>query len=315
MRLLTSFSSPGASPLASLRERLFPQGGKRRKKVRTGRPVRTKRTLRKAPLRVRHPLLWRARLGFLLMAALAAPGWLLFSPQAAELGHDLRQRAIGFSAQAGFIVRDVLVEGRSETTRAAVMAALGVTYGQPLITFDPETARKGLEAISWVKNATIERRLDGTIYIHITERRPLALWQRKGRLVAVDGDGVILAHDGLGRFPDLPLIVGDEAPRHATELLAVLSSGPDLKKRVMAAIRVGGRRWDLQLDSGIRVRLPAKNQKQAWEALRELEQRHEILSRDVVVIDLRLPDRLVMQLSAEAMEKLREQEEESGRDT
>ena len=304
MRLLTPFSfltSPGASPLASLGRRLLPQRGKAR-------------NLRKAPLRSRHPLLWQARLGFMLGAALAVPGWLLFSQQAAELGRDLRQRAIDFSADAGFIVRHVLVEGRSETTRAAVMAALGVTYGQPLVTFDPETARKGLESVSWVKNATIERRLDGTIYIHITERRPLALWQREGRIVAVDGDGVILARDGLGRFPDLPLIVGDEAPQHAPELLAILSSGPDLKKRVIAAIRVGGRRWDLQLDSGVCVRLPAENQKQAWETLRELEQRHEILARDVVVIDLRLSDRLVMQLSAEAMEKLREHEEE-GRDT
>ncbi|MDP7045264.1 MAG: cell division protein FtsQ/DivIB, partial [Alphaproteobacteria bacterium] len=86
------------------------------------------------------------------------------------------------------------------------------------------------------------------------------------------------------------------------------------KKRVMAAIRMGRRRWDLQLDAGIRVRLPVENQKQAWETLRKLEQRHEILTRDVVAIDLRLPDMMVMQLSAEAMEKLREHEEE-GRDT
>ena len=94
-----------------------------------------------------------------------------------------------------------------------------------------------------------------------------------------------------------------------------MSSGPDLKKRVMAAIRVGRRRWDLQLDPGIRIRLPAENQKQAWETLRKLEQRHKILARDVVVIDLRSPDRLVLQLSTEAMKKLRVKQKESGRDT
>jgi len=266
------------------------------------------------PLRSRHPVLWQARLGFLLLAALAVPGWLLFSQQTVEFGRILHQRAIELSAAAGFIVRDVLVEGRSEITREAIMAALGVTYGQPLITFDQETARKGLETISWVKSATIERRLDGTIYIHIIERHPLALWQKAGRLVAVDEDGVILASDGLGRFPDLPLIVGDDAPRHTPELLAVMSSGPDLKKRVMAAIRVGQRRWDLQLNSGIRIRLPAENQKQAWETLRKLEQRNEILARDVVVIDLRLPDRLVLQLSTGALKKLRVEQEKTGRD-
>ena len=299
---------------SALWRRLFSQRRNQRKKAPSARAARTKRTMRKAPLRTRHPVLWKAGLGFLLIAVVAVPGWLLFSQQAAELGRDLRGRAINLSADAGFIVRDVLVEGRSEITRAAVLAALGVTYGQPLVTFDPETARERLESISWVKNATIERRLGGTIYVHITERRPMALWQRKGRFVVVDEDGMILARDGLGRFSDLPLIVGDDAPQHAPELLTVMSSGPDLKKRVMAAIRVGRRRWDLQLDAGIRVRLPVENQKQAWETLRKLEQRHEILTRDVVVIDLRLPDMMVMQLSAEAMEKLREHEEE-GRDT
>ena len=55
---------------------------------------------RKAPLQSRHPVLWQARLGFLLMAALAVPGWLLFSQQAVEFGRILHQRAIELSAGA-----------------------------------------------------------------------------------------------------------------------------------------------------------------------------------------------------------------------
>ena len=163
--------------LASLRQ---PPQSKNRRKVSPAHTARARRTVCKAPLRSRRPVLWQARLGFLLMAALAVLGWLLFSHQATEFGQVLHQRAIQLSAGAGFIVRDVLVEGRSETTRAAVMAALGVTYGQPLIAFDQKTARKRLETISWVQSATIERRLDGTIYIHITERRPWPCGKRRG---------------------------------------------------------------------------------------------------------------------------------------
>ena len=124
-----------ASPLAALWRCLLPQSETQRKKARTA---------RKTPLRVRHPLLWRARLGFLLAAAAAAPGWILLSHQATELGHALRLGAIKLSAEAGFIIRDVLVKGHSETTHAALLAALGVNYGQPLIAFDPETARTAL---------------------------------------------------------------------------------------------------------------------------------------------------------------------------
>ncbi len=281
----------------------------RRNKATSGHAVRM------APLRTRHPVLWKARLGFLPVAVAATLGWPLLSQQAVELSQTLRWRAIELSAEAGFIVRDVLVKGCSETTCTAVLATLGIEYGQALITFDPEIARRRLKTISWVKSAAIERHLNGVLHIHITERRPLALWQKEGHLVVVDEDGVILAHDELNRFVHLPYIVGTDAPRHTKELLSVMSSGPELQKRVVAAIRVSERRWDLQLDAGILVRLPTENQKQAWETLRKLEQRHKILARDVVVIDLRLPDRLVIQLSEEAMGKLRNRRKEGGRDT
>jgi len=129
---------------SALWRRLFSQRRNQRKKAPSARAARTKRTMRKAPLRTRHPVLWKARLGFLLMAVVAVPGWLLFSQQAAELGRDLRGRAINLSANAGFIIHDVLMEGRSETTRAAVLAALRVTYGQP-----PSHSTRKLPANGW----------------------------------------------------------------------------------------------------------------------------------------------------------------------
>ncbi|MBT5374427.1 MAG: hypothetical protein HOL06_07185, partial [Rhodospirillaceae bacterium] len=42
----------------------------------------------------------------------------------------------------------------------------------------------------------------------------------------------------------------------------------------------------------------------AWLKLIDLENRHSILNRDVIAIDLRLPDRLVVQLTPEGAKKI-----------
>jgi cell division protein FtsQ len=59
-------------------------------------------------------------------------------------------------------------------------------------------------------------------------------------------------------------------------------------------VRVGGRRWNLRLDSGIDIALPEEDASGAWHRLAELERSEGILERDIQMVDLRLPDRLVV---------------------
>jgi len=67
-----------------------------------------------------------------------------------------------------------------------------------------------------------------------------------------------------------------------------------LMRRVKAAVRVGGRRWNLRLEGDIDVRLPEDNAAAAWTRLAEYEKTHQVLERDVRILDLRLPDRLIV---------------------
>jgi len=74
----------------------------------------------------------------------------------------------------------------------------------------------------------------------------------------------------------------------------MLRSRPELMRRVEAAVRVGKRRWNVRLKGGIDVRLPAAGAGEAWARLAEYERKHKILERNVRVLDLRLPDRLIV---------------------
>ena len=79
-----------------------------------------------------------------------------------------------------------------------------------------------------------------------------------------------------------------------------MNSEPELRERVTSAVLVAGRRWNVQIEGRIDVRLPEDDAAAAWAQLAEIERRQGLLSRDVVVIDLRLPDRLVVRTSPDS---------------
>ncbi|HVH82338.1 MAG TPA: cell division protein FtsQ/DivIB, partial [Stellaceae bacterium] len=142
------------------------------------------------------------------------------------------------------------------------------------------------------------RRLPGTLYVHLIERRPLAVWQHDGKQELVDRDGTVIPVTDLSRFAKLPTVVGDDqARRGAAQLLDLLANEPQLAARVTAAVLVGDRRWNVRIDNLIDVMLPEDDMSGAWAKLAQLERVNRILQRDVEAIDLRLPDRLVMRVN------------------
>ena len=222
-------------------------------------------------------------------------GW--YGRQIAAIGEGL----YAASARAGWSVEDVLVEGRNRTDRDALLATLGLTRGAPILTFDPHAAKARLEELPWVREATVERRLPDTVFLRLSEREPLALWQNDGQLAVIDRDGRVIPGAQATAFAKLPVLVGEDASRNAVALLAILDTEPALRAQVTAAVRVQGRRWNVRLNSGIDVRLPETDTAAAWAQLARLQRTNEVLQRDVVTIDLRLPDRLVVRTAPGAV--------------
>ena len=241
---------------------------------------------------------WRLlRLALPAGAALAAVGGLTWLWQDGWFGRQadaLQQAALRGSADLGLRVEEVLVEGRARTGGDTILSRLDLELGRPILGIDPEAARAKLEALPWVSSASVERQLPGTIYIRLAERRPLALWQEQGVIRVIDRTGEVIPDIEARRFAHLPLVVGPDAPTHAAKLIAVMNSEPDLRERVTAAVRVAGRRWNIQIEGRIDVRLPEDDAAAAWAQLARIERQQGLLSRDVIVIDLRLPDRLVV---------------------
>lgn len=234
----------------------------------------------------------------LLLAAIGAWGW--GTGYAQMLAHAATDKVLTASVDAGLSVQDVTVVGREKAAPADLLAALEVQRGTPILAFDPHQARAALEQIPWVRQARVERRLPDTIAITIVEREPMALWQQDRQMRLIDADGIVLTASDLSKWPNLPLLVGPDAPRRGPALLQLLAKEPMIGQMVEAAVLVGGRRWDLRLKNGVDIRLPEHDVQEALRQLAMVQQTNDVLGKDVVAIDLRIPDRLSIQTSAAA---------------
>lgn len=247
-----------------------------------------------------------------LVAAVGFGGYHVWSRDYVGQGLAAVDRAVlDATMRAGLTVERVLVTGRRETRRVALIEALDVETGSPILALDIAAARERVERIGWVARATVERRLPSTVFVSVEERTPLAIWQREGRFVLIDPVGEVIGQEGLDRYRHLPVVVGEGAPRRAAALLALLETEPALKARVEAAVWVGERRWNVKLDNGIDIRLPEDDAAGAWNRLARLEREHNLLARAIEAIDMRQPDRLIVRMTEEAAERRKARKDET----
>ncbi|NIY77367.1 FtsQ-type POTRA domain-containing protein [Thalassospira sp. HF15] len=241
------------------------------------------------------------------------PATLFYTGKADKWLDMAEQESIRLSAEFGMTVKNIEVSGREKTDTNALLAAIGQKPGTPIITFDVDAARERVEELSWVRRATVERQLPDTLIVSVVERKPLALWQTEGREhVLIDGDGEQLQNYELGDYLDLPVLVGDDAPKAAAEMLTTLQGIPHLYDQITGAQRIGHRRWNIQLANGMFIRLPEENMDKAWQRLELLDRDHGILDRDVLIVDLRLPDRTFVRLTPGAAEQRRNPPKKEG---
>lgn len=221
--------------------------------------------------------------------------WLFASGWVGQQVGRAERAWLDHTAESGLALNDIYVTGRGETPAADVLAALAIEKGQPTLDFDPKLARQELETLPWVRTARVERRFPGTVFVSLTEREPIGILQRDGRQSLVDETGTVLTNANLDRWNDLPVMVGEGAPQAASPLIRALAVYPDIYWRVRAMVYIYQRRWDLQLDRGVTVRLPETDVPAALARLDRAQKERQVLDGLVKTVDLRLPDRMTLE--------------------
>ncbi|WP_092496050.1 cell division protein FtsQ/DivIB [Faunimonas pinastri] len=196
---------------------------------------------------------------------------------------------------AGLGIHEIKMTGEAETSEREILDQLQVK-NVSLLTYDPIAARDRLAKLPWITHATVRKLYPNKLSVEVEERQPYALWQNGGAISIIDRNGLkIMDFDGRPHA-GLPFLVGPEANLEAGPFRETLDDFPSIAERTKAAVLVAGRRWDLVLDNGITVKLPETGIEQAMAQLVKLQEDHQLLSRDIVIVDLRLPDRVAVRL-------------------
>lgn len=238
---------------------------------------------------------WRSSVkSIMLITAMVGIGiiaWLGYPNQAYMWGQE---RLIIIAQHIGFRVHEIYVDGRHHLSAAKILKVVDLKRGDSIFIKSPLQIQQQLQELAWVQKVTVQRQLPGTIFINLTERLPIALWQNKKVHYLVDSEGVILSSDNLGAFAKLPIIVGSDAPLHAPLILKMLKNFPNLMNQVTAIVHVGGRRWDLFLNKVFQAKLPEEKLEQALLRLNDFINAKKIDPQVTSVVDLRVPGQLII---------------------
>jgi len=202
--------------------------------------------------------------------------------------------ATNVTADAGFRLKAVHVQGATSMAQPDILRAANVHSGQPILGVDLQALRNRVQSVGWVQEVRVVRLLPDTLVLAVKQRRPVAVWQHAGRTMTIDDAGRVIQEADPARFPTLPLIVGAGADQAASPILNALSQRPPLMSQIEALVRVDERRWDLRLKDGTLVQLPATGEDSALIRLDRLEQSQRILDLGLARIDLRDPEFLAV---------------------
>lgn len=199
-----------------------------------------------------------------------------------------------------FRIEKIEFDGQEHVQEVLLLKASGLRYKKNIFDVSVNDVKNRLEQISWIKSASVQRKLPNKLSIRVSERVPIAIYQSNYKLHLLDIDGKVLENDGIGNFDNLPIIVGKGAEKSARHFLYVLEKFPRIKKQLAFAVFVGERRWNIRINKGITVKFPEKNLGYAMQILDEIADENGFFHDDIQEIDLRILDRVIVKKRADA---------------
>lgn len=215
---------------------------------------------------------------------------------------DLRSQV---ESRPEFMVNMMAVDGASDLVADGIRQMLPLDFPISSFDLDLEAMRATVVSLDPVKAARLYVRQGNVLQVDVVERIPVVLWRNEQGLQLLDDEGYLVGPAFVrADWPELPLIVGDGADAYVTEALDLIAAAEPLSARVRGLVRMGERRWDVVLDREQRILLPETDAVQALERVIAMDQAVDMLERDLMAVDLRLPQRPTLRMTDGAVQEL-----------
>lgn len=173
----------------------------------------------------------------------------------------------------------------SQIVTAAAVAPGTRASGQTLTNINSR-----IMATPGVKNSATRRLPDGNLSIHVELYQAVAQWTDGQQYYPLAADGTIVNRPTTTRSPNTIVFRGD-VPDDISEITHTAQS---ISSNLDYLEFIENRRWNLHTTDGITVMLPEQNPSSAITSLIVLNKNHQILSKDIDVIDMRDDARILV---------------------
>jgi cell division protein FtsQ len=234
----------------------------------------------------------------LLIPALAIwlIGWLYLGGVFASTQKMAWDTFVSWTVDQGLVVQDVMIEGRNRTDLKKLQSAIAINPNDPLLGLNLNRVQTRIEELNWVDTAIVSRAYNGIVTIRLIEKIPFVIWDRPGMgKILIDTKGTVIEGVNPSDFAKLLTVRGVDAPNYSVDLMQMILAEPDVAGFVQGAEWIGGRRWDLITVMGTRVHLPEDDVGYAIARLAKSQADKKILERDLLSIDLRGTDRIIIE--------------------
>jgi cell division protein FtsQ len=240
---------------------------------------------------------------FFLGAGIAGAAWL--GSSLFDASEAFARSADGVVAGAGFEIDTIEIASMTNApaltdARKTEVRNLIVPEGRhSLLALDPQEVQARVESLDWVAGARVRRLWPSTLVVEVERRQSYARWRENGQVTVIDANGERLLTERAADHPELPLVVGAGAGPAAQPLLIALEELPEVRERLKALVRVGDRRWNVELENGALIALPEEGAVEALARLETLQAEYALLDRPLAQLDMRAPGRLAVRVHPE----------------
>ena len=198
----------------------------------------------------------------------------------------------------GFELNYIQVLGNKTILKDEIIKNIVFKNCDSLFCVNLKQSKNEIEKNNWVRSAKLKYSLPSKLSIIIEEEKPMFLLKekKKNTLLNLEGKKIQDIKTISTAYKDLLILSGDGVENKIFNLQNIFSVGTSVSENIKEATLISSRRWSLKHSSNIIIELPEDNPSKAFYKIVELENKYGFLNERLKKIDLRISDRMIIQL-------------------
>ena len=198
----------------------------------------------------------------------------------------------------GFELNHIQLVGNKRVLKEEIIKKIVFKGCDNLFCVDLKQSKNEIEKDNWVRSAKLKYSLPSKLSVVIEEEEPTFLLKETENIALLNFEGKkiqdieMISND----YKNLLVLSGDGVKNQIINLLDIFSISTSVSENIKEATFVSSRRWSLKHSSNIIIELPEDNPSEAFYKIAELEKKYGFLNERLKKIDLRISDRMIIQL-------------------